>query len=140
MAEDKEKSDDTSGHFGSGALKKGMTGMDDLDMALHSVNGLIKESREYKTYVFARNALMAKENLYKELIEFKRRYADVERYTDGNPYDELYKLYMENDELIHNSAVSEYLRAESAFSKLIRHVTDEIYRGLLWQDLKFQDQ
>ena len=111
--------------------------MDELDMALHSVNSLIKESREYKTYVFARNALLTKEKLYKELMEFKRRYTDIERYTDGNPYDELYKLY---HELIHNSAVSEYLRAESAFSKLIRHVTDEIYRGLLWQDLKFQDQ
>ena len=84
--------------------------------------------------------LLAKEKLYKELMEFKRRYTDIERYTDGNPYDELYRLYQENDELIHNSAVSEYLRAESAFSKLIRHVTDEIYRGLLWQDLKFQDQ
>ena len=70
-----------------------MTGMEELDLALHSVNSLIKESREYKTYVFARNALMAKEKLYKELMEFKRRYTDIERYTDGNPYDELYRLY-----------------------------------------------
>ena len=57
-----------------------MTGMDELDLALHSVNSLIKESREYKTYVFARNALMAKEKLYKS-EEMKSKDTSTSFYT-----------------------------------------------------------
>ena len=63
-------------------------------------------------------------------MDFKHRYEDILRYTEGNPYDELYKIYYENDELIHNSAVNEYLRAESAFSKLIRKVIDDVSKDL----------
>jgi cell fate (sporulation/competence/biofilm development) regulator YlbF (YheA/YmcA/DUF963 family) len=103
--------------------------MDELKGELRRVNRLIKDSQEYKSYVFAKNALKSREDLYRAVIEFKRRYADIERYTEGNPYDELYKLYIENSELIHNSTVNEYLRAESAFSALIRGVTDELFRG-----------
>ena len=62
-------------------------------------------------------------------MDFKKRYADVMHYTEGNPYDELYKLTNDNDDLIHNSTVNEYLRAESAFSKLVRSVIDEISDG-----------
>ena len=74
-----------------------------------------------------------KDELYRAVIEFKKRYADIERYTEGNPYDELYKLYVEYDELIHDSTVNEYLRAESAFSELIRMVTDEVFRGFSFE-------
>ena len=32
-------------------------------------------------------------------MDFKHRYEDILRYTEGNPYDELYKIYYENDML-----------------------------------------
>ena len=93
------------------------------------LNGMIMDSKEYKNYVYARNTMLSNEELNNALTEFKNKYADVMKYTDGNPYDELLSLYMENDELIHNSAVNEYLRAESAFSKLIKRVIGEISDG-----------
>ena len=107
--------------------------MDELKGELRRVNRLIRDSQEYKAYVFARNALKSKEELYNAVIDFKKKYTDIERYTEGNPYDELYRLYMENDELIHNSTVNEFLRAENAFSELIRRVTDEIFRGFTFE-------
>ncbi|MBP5192357.1 MAG: YlbF family regulator [Eubacterium sp.] len=107
--------------------------MDELKGELRQVNRLIKDSQEYKSYIFAKNALKMKDELYRAVIEFKKRYADIERYTEGNPYDELYKLYVEYDELIHDSTVNEYLRAESAFSELIRMVTDEVFRGFSFE-------
>lgn len=93
------------------------------------LNKMIMDSKEYKNYVFARNNMLANEDLNNALTEFKNRYADVMKYTEGNPYDELLNLYYENDELIHNSIVNEYLRAESAFSKLIKKVLGEITDG-----------
>ncbi len=107
--------------------------MDELKGELRQVNRLIKDSQEYKSYIFAKNALKMKDELYRAVIEFKKRYADIERYTEGDPYDELYKLYVEYDELIHDSTVNEYLRAESAFSELIRMVTDEVFRGFSFE-------
>ena len=107
--------------------------MDELKGELRQVNRLIKDSQEYKSYIFAKNALKMKDELYRAVIEFKKRYADIERYTEGTPYDELYKLYVEYDELIHDSTVNEYLRAESAFSELIRMVTDEVFRGFSFE-------
>ena len=107
--------------------------MDELKGALRNVNRLLKDSQEYKSYIFARNSLKSKEDLYREVMEFKRHYTDVEKYTEGNPYEELYRLYQENDELLHNSTVSEYLKAESAFSKLVKNSCDEMLSGITFE-------
>ena len=87
------------------------------------------DSKEYKNYVYALGSIKASGELYDSLMDFKKRYADVMHYTEGNPYDEIYRLTSENDDLLHNSTVNEYLRAESAFSKLVRSVINEISDG-----------
>ncbi|SNU07130.1 Cell fate regulator YlbF, YheA/YmcA/DUF963 family (controls sporulation, competence, biofilm development) [Lachnospiraceae bacterium] len=94
------------------------------------LNSLIKQSIEYRNYVNARNAIRSNEQLFNSLMEFKQRYTDIMQYTEGNPYDELYRIYHENDDLIHNSTVNEYLRAESAFSKLIRQVIADVSKDI----------
>ena len=94
------------------------------------LNILIKASPEYRNYISAKSALKADENLYNALMEFKQHYTDVIQYTEGNPYDEIYKIYNENDDLLHNSTVNEYLRAESAFSRLIRQVIGEVSKDI----------
>lgn len=104
--------------------------MDTIEEKCSELNQLIKDSTEYRRYITAKNAIKTNEQLYHALMDFKHRYEDILRYTEGNPYDELYKIYYENDELIHNSAVNEYLRAESAFSKLIRKVIDDVSKDL----------
>ena len=105
--------------------------MDDMIMESKKLNQLIKSSEEYKTYVHALHTIRSNEDLHKALIDFKNRYTDVLRYTEGNPFDELSRMYYENDELIHNSVVNEYLRAESAFSKLVKAVIEEISKGIV---------
>ncbi|MBO4864498.1 MAG: YlbF family regulator [Eubacterium sp.] len=94
------------------------------------LNNLIKASPEYRNYINARNAIKADENLYSSLMNFKQHYTDVMQYTEGNPYDEIYKIYNENDDLLHNSTVNAYLRAESAFSRLIRQVIGEVSKDI----------
>lgn len=103
--------------------------MDEILAATKHVNELLKESREYKRFVFARNALRANADLYRQLKEMKDRYKDVQIYWEGNPYDEIYRICQEHDDLLHNSVVNEYLRAESALSRLIRMMVDTVVEG-----------
>ena len=104
--------------------------MDELIEQCRKLNQLIVDSKEYKNYIIARNSIQSDEGLYNELMEFKHRYEDVMKYTDGNPFDEIHRLYYDNDELIHNSTVNEYLRAESALSRLVRRIISEITDGV----------
>ena len=104
--------------------------MEELIEQCRKLNQLIIDSKEYTTFIVARNYIKSNEALYNDLMEFKRRYEDVMKYTEGNPFDEIHKLYYDNDELIHNSTVNEYLRAESALSRLIRKVISEITEGV----------
>jgi len=103
--------------------------MEDIIAATRHVNELLKQSEEYKRFAFARNALRTNMDLYNQVKELKHRYTDVQTYWEGNPYDEIYRMCQENDELLHNSVVNEYLRAESALSRLIRRMVDEITDG-----------
>ena len=104
--------------------------MNDIIEECKKLNQMITDSKEYKNYVFAQSSIRSNEELYNSLMEFKNRYADVLKYTDGNPYDEILRMYYENDELLHNSTVNEFLRAESSLSKLIKSVISEITDGL----------
>ena len=104
--------------------------MNELIEECRKLNQMIMDSKEYKNYVFARSTINSNEDLSNQINEFLNRYNDVMRYTDGNPYDELLGLYNENDELIHNSSVNEFLRAKSSFSKLVKRLIDEISDGL----------
>ncbi len=104
--------------------------MDELIEQCRKLNQLIIDSKEYKNYIIARESIKSNEELYNDLMEFKRRYEDVMKFTDGNPFDEIHRLYYDNDELIHNSTVNEYLRAESALSRLVRRIISEITDGV----------
>ena len=98
----------------------------ELHDEVEKLNQMIKDSQEYRMYIYADKMLRIQEELFNATQEYKRKYEDIQRYTEGNPYDEIQKLYYENDELLHNSTVNEYLRAESAFFKLMRDVIDGI--------------
>ena len=104
--------------------------MDELIEQCRKLNQLIIDSKEYQSFIIARNSIKSHEELYGNLMEFKRKYEDVMKYTEGNPFDEIHKLYYDNDELIHNSTVNEYLRAESALSRLVKKIIAEITEGV----------
>ncbi|SEQ07413.1 Control of competence regulator ComK, YlbF/YmcA [Lachnospiraceae bacterium NE2001] len=108
--------------------------MDKITELSKELNISILESEEYRNYIFARNSLKSNEGLFNKVMEFKRYYEDVMKYTDGNPFDDILRLYYENDELLHNSVVNEYLRAESALSKLMRKVITRVTDGIHFEE------
>lgn len=104
--------------------------MDDILNVCKNLNEVIKESSQYREFVSARSALKSSGELYNRLLDFKRQYNDIQTYYDGNPYDEIYKLWDDNDDLLHNSLVSDYLKKENALSELVKKMVDIITDGL----------
>ncbi len=102
--------------------------MEDIIEATKKLNQMLKESREFKRYIHAKTSLRANEDLYRQLKELKQKYKEVQTYWEDNPYDDIYRLCADNDWLLHNSVVNEYLRAESALSRLVRRMMDEMMR------------
>ncbi len=107
--------------------------MSEFENECQKLNQMIKDSLEYRTYIFARNALQSHEELFHAVQDLKKRYSDVEQYTEGNPYDELRKIYEENDELLHNAVVNEYLRAENDFIRLLDKTLKDITSGISFE-------
>ena len=70
---------------------------------------MLKESKEYKTFVNARKNLRRNEDLERKLRELYVRNREIQEYS-GNAYEETERLYSDNDELLHNSIVNEYIR------------------------------
>ncbi len=95
------------------------------------LNRELKQSKEYQDFVRTRNVIRTDEDLVRQLSEFRSRYRDIQMYAEGNPYDELLRLTQENDWLIHNSVVSEFLKAENALSRLVQGVVASLSDGLI---------
>lgn len=104
--------------------------MEEILNVCRNLNEIIKESKEYREFVSAKSALKTSGELYSRLLEFKRQYKDIETYYDGNPYDEIYRLWDDNDDLLHNSLVSDYLKKENDLSELVKKMVGTITDGL----------
>ena len=103
--------------------------MDELILECKKLNNMLKESKEYKRYVSARNNLRRNEDLERKLSELYARNSEIQEYSN-DAFAETERLYSENDELLHNSIVNEYIRAESALCRLLRDMLDVTADGI----------
>ena len=94
------------------------------------LNQHIHDSDEYKNYISTKRKLCQDKELCHQLKEFRRRNYELQNRTDINPYDEVLSLVIEYDELLHNSVVSDFLRAEQHICKMMQQVYNSIADGL----------
>ena len=92
------------------------------------LNQKIKQSTEYQNYIDTKAKLCANMELCNQLKEFKRRNYELQNRV--NPYDEVSTLVREYDELLHNSLVSDFLRAEQHICRMMQKVYNSIAEGL----------
>lgn len=104
--------------------------MNDVINESVNLNIRIKESKEYKRYIETKNALYMNRELSEQLKEFRRRNYELQNQKDVNPYDEVVGLVKEYDELLHNSTVSDFLKAEQRICKMMQKVYNSIAEGL----------
>lgn len=94
------------------------------------INEHIKNTKEYQNYINTKRVLYDNIDLMNALKEFRRRNYELQNRTNDNPYDEVSELVREYDDLLHNSIVSDFLRAEQKICKQMQKVYDSIADGL----------
>lgn len=94
------------------------------------LNQKIKESKEYRKYLDTKKALYEYPELSEKLKEFRRINYDLQNQQGVNNYDAVTELVKQYDELLHNSIVSDFLRAEQRICKLMQKVFNSITDGL----------
>ncbi len=105
--------------------------MSDVVSLSKELNKLIKESDLYANYQACREALNEHPDLLNGLNEFKRKNHEIQNNFDiENPFDEINSLVREYDELVHDTTVSEYLKAERKLCRMMRSIYEEIADGL----------
>jgi cell fate (sporulation/competence/biofilm development) regulator YlbF (YheA/YmcA/DUF963 family) len=109
--------------------------MNEIIAESRAINRRIKSSKEYNKYIYARNALKSNEELYAQVCEYKKRNYEIQTYGGDNPYDEMVQLERDYDELLHNSLVNEYIRAEGRICRLMRDMFAEITADLTFDFL-----
>ncbi len=94
------------------------------------LNSVIRNSAEYRNYIQTKEQLYANPELVRTLAEFRRKNYDYQNIQGYNPYDEIHGLTREYDEFLHNSTVSNFLRAEMTICKLMQRVFECLAQGL----------
>ncbi|MBE5944166.1 MAG: YlbF family regulator [Lachnospiraceae bacterium] len=94
------------------------------------LNKRILDSTEYKYYLETKKSLKDSPELSHQLKEFRRRNYELQNRQGVNPYDELCNLVREYDDLLHNSTVSNFLRAEQHICRMMQEVYNSIAEGL----------
>ncbi len=94
------------------------------------LNDHIRNSEEYKKYIDTKRKLYDNMDLCNQLKEFRRKNYELQNRQGVNPYDEVLGLVLEHDELLHNSIVSDFLRAEQRICRMMQKVYNSIAEGL----------
>ncbi|MDE5873758.1 MAG: YlbF family regulator [Lachnospiraceae bacterium] len=100
-----------------------------INQSIH-INELINTSPEYEWYIRANKKLREHIDLYNQLKEYRRRNYELQNLVGMNPYDEVVALLKEYDVLLHNSVVSDFLRAEERICSILGTVYNQIAEGL----------
>ncbi|MBR1815768.1 MAG: YlbF family regulator [Lachnospiraceae bacterium] len=101
------------------------------------INEMIKQSEEYKRYIDAKRVLYADEELARRLKEFKVRNRELQNIQSNEVYDAINSLVKDNDSLLNNTKVNDYLRAEQKICRLMQQIYISISDGL---ELEYLDE
>lgn len=98
------------------------------------LNETIRNSEEYRRYLETKRTLYADEELFNAFREFRKKNYELQNLQGVNPYDEVHTLVREYSDLIHNSKVSDFVRAEQRICALLRKSYNKIAEGLEFDD------
>ncbi len=115
------------------------TSMSDIIAKCRELNQMLKDSEEYRKYVIARKNLRSNKDLYNRLKELKKINSDIHNYSGDNRFDDLIRMIHDYDDFLHNSVVSDFLRAESRLSELVQEMYSEIAKDIYF-DLVVEDE
>jgi cell fate (sporulation/competence/biofilm development) regulator YlbF (YheA/YmcA/DUF963 family) len=94
------------------------------------LNKEILNSDTYRNYIKCKEKLKEHPELLRGFVEFKRRNNDIQNNENiDNPFDEINDLCKEFDELMHDTIVNDFIRAERKFCRMMKNIYDVIAEG-----------
>lgn len=95
------------------------------------LNDVIKESECYRYYCACRENLSKHPDLLNSLNDFKRKNMEIQSNEEiENPFEEINELVKEYDDVVHDTVVNDYLKAERRFCRMMKTIYEEIADGL----------
>jgi len=104
--------------------------MTDLHETTEAVIAVVKETEEYKKYIWALRKLKEYPELFNRVNELREKNYLLHRNDSEDMIDWLDALTNEFDDVINNESVSEFLQAESSLCRLMSELSTSIVRGL----------
>ena len=111
--------------------------MNELVEECEKLNQMLRDSYEYKRYHKALANLKRNSELYASYLEFVQKNEEIQIVYQENALDELQKLYSDYDEMLHNSVVNEFIRAERRFFSLLKEMLGAVAAGV---DIVYHDE
>lgn len=101
--------------------------MKDIMKVSEELNKMILESDVYTMYIKAKEKLMERPELLDSVRRFRQRSYDIQENSNiDNPFDEINNLSREYDEVVHDTIVSEYIRAEQRLCRMMNRMYETI--------------
>lgn len=136
MEENQKEPNDITNYNWNIILSKGVViTLKEVIREAKQTNQKIKRTKEYIMYIETRNRLLEDKNLFNQLKEFRKRNYEIQRSIGGNSFEEINNLVAEYDFLLHNSIVSDFLKAEQRICRLMRELFQSISEGLEFEYL-----
>ena len=110
--------------------------MNELVEECEKLNLMLRNSHEYKRYHKALSNLRRNSELYEEYIGFVQKNEEIQIVYQENALEELQRLYSDYDEMLHNSVVNEFIRAERRFFALLKEMLGAVASGV---DIVYHD-
>lgn len=104
--------------------------MTDLSELNRTVLESIKQTEEYRVYLYKLKELKNDENLYIRVNEMREKNFLLQQANSEEVYDLMDALTNEYEDVINIELVSEFLEAEAALCRLIQNFNRELIEGL----------
>ncbi len=124
MEENKEKSDDSSNHYGSIRYEEVKNVERVVDDALDLLLEVLKQSTEYKEYQRCLAEVKKDEQLWQSLSEFQRQHFVLHATPDDNVAEKERILCRDHETLLALPTVREFQQAEKEYCKVVRSIQD----------------
>lgn len=104
-----------------------MTERNDIISQVDDFIGLLKNTPEYTEYERHKEIMQGKPQIKERVDAFRREMFMLQHETDSNEaYEKMEALERQNEEILSDPEVHDFLDAESSFCRLMQNVVDKI--------------
>ena len=120
-----------------GSSRNKVVGENPVNAKAIELANIIKESEEYKRYLYYLGKIKARPELYAKVCAFRKQNFEMQNSdVEENLYDRVIRFRIENEELRKDALVNDFLRSELTVCRMMQHV-NHIIMDNITLDIEF---